>query len=401
MTDTTAQTLKDRARTRIEADSKSLLAVSHEIFEEPELAFEEVKSAARLADLLEDGGMKVERAIHGLETAFRGTAGELGPHVVICAEYDALPEIGHACGHNIIGTSSVGAGLALSELADDLGIRVTVLGTPAEEGGGGKVELMNAGAFDDATVSMMVHPAPLEVVDMPCLAIARAEVTYHGMEAHASAFPERGLNALDAVNLSYSAIAALRQHISRSERIHGIITHGGDAPNVVPKMASATYYIRARNLEDLKALKARVIRCFEAGALATGCELELVWAGHDYSDLFTNPTIAEFYDSNLQNLGRSALPRQVMEAYAGSTDMGNVSFAVPSIHPMMGINSLPAVNHQADFARHTISADGDKAVVDAALAMAWTTIDLATTPGAFDKVRAEFEAGPPTETRFS
>ncbi|MEA2593358.1 MAG: hypothetical protein QOD62_3189, partial [Actinomycetota bacterium] len=210
---------KERVRRRIDTEASSLIRLSHTIHGHPELAYEEVRSSALLAAALEEAGLNVERGAYGLETAFRATAGagQKGLHIVICAEYDALPGIGHACGHNIIGASSVGAGLALSEVAEDLGIRVTVLGTPAEERGGGKIDLINAGAFDDADLAMMVHPGPMEVVDLPTLAWASLELTYHGKESHASMAPHRGLNALDALNISYVAIAALRQHIRQTE----------------------------------------------------------------------------------------------------------------------------------------------------------------------------------------
>ncbi|MDQ4058917.1 MAG: M20 family metallopeptidase [Actinomycetota bacterium] len=383
--------LKQRVKTRIQADSSSLIELSHTVHATPELAYEEYQSSSALADALEAGGMKVERRAHGLDTAFRATAGKGGRHVCICAEFDALPNIGHACGHNIIGSSSVGAGLALEDLADDLDLKVTVLGTPAEEGGGGKVDLLNAGAFDDVDVAMMVHPSPHEVVDIPSLAISHLKIAFHGKESHASAYPELGRNALDAAMIAHGAIAALRQHIQSHERIHGIVTNGGDAPNVVPKLATMAYYVRAANLEDLEKLQSRVERCFQAGALATGCEVEIGLTGHPYDRVTTNPTLGEIYDRNLKAVGRSAFPD--VKRSAGSTDMGNVSSRVPSIHPLMSIDSLPAVNHQAEFAAHCISPAGDRAVVDAAAAMAYTVVDLATTQGAFETVRAEFEAG--------
>lgn len=385
--------LKTRAKKRIDADTQDLVALSHRVHATPELAYEEHESSSALADALEAGGMKVERRAHGLETAFRATAGTEGRHVVICAEFDALPDIGHACGHNIIGSSSVGAGLALSDLAQDLGIKVTVLGTPAEEGGGGKVDLLEAGAFDDADVAMMVHPGPMEVVDLPTLAISHLEITFHGKESHASAYPELGRNALDAAHISYAAIAALRQHISSTERIHGIITHGGDAPNVVPKLSKVRYYVRSKDLDSLALLRQRVVRCFEAGAHATGCEVEIADCGHPYDRVAMNPTLGEIYGRNLEVIGRSALPTGAVERSAGSTDMGNVSAAVASIHPLMSIDSLPAVNHQAEFAAHCISPAGDRAVTDAATVLAYTVIDLATTKGAFEQVQAEFESG--------
>ena len=386
------EALKERARKRVEADAPSLLELSHRIHGNPELAYEEERAAGWLADALEAGGMTVERRAHGLETAFRATAGTTGPNVVVCAEYDALPEIGHACGHNVIAASSVGAGLALAELADELGIRVTVLGTPAEESGGGTVDLLAAGAFDDAAVAMMVHPGPYELVEWPTLAWARVETTYHGKEAHAGLTPHRGLNALDAVNLSYMAVAALRQHLRHTERVHGIITHGGDAPNIVPKLTRATYFVRAESFDALEGLKQRVLRCFQAGALASGCELELRWLGNDYDAMAANPTMGTLYEANLHALGRDALPGTLPEMQGASTDMGNVSRVVPSIHPLMSLDSLPAVNHQAEFAAHAASPAADRAVVDAALAMAWTTVDLATTPGAMEQVRQEFDS---------
>lgn len=383
--------LKDRVRRQVEADAQSLLALSHRIHTHPELAYEEARAAEWVASALEDGGMKVERKAHGLATAVRATAGSAGPNVVLCAEYDALPEIGHACGHNVIAASSVGAGLALAGLAEDLGIRVTVLGTPAEESGGGKIDLLEAGAFDDAAVAMMVHPWTSENVEFPTLAWARVEVRYHGKEAHASVSPQRGLNALDAANLSYMAVAALRQHIHHTDRIHGIINHGGDAPNIVPKLTRATYFIRAATSEALEPLKERVLRCFEAGAVATGCDLEIRLLGNDYSAIAANRALGAVYEANLRSLGRSAVPSGILDSGGGSTDMGNVSQAVPAIHPMMSLDCLPAVNHQAEFAAHAVSPAADRAVVDAALALAWTAVDVATVPGTLERVREEFE----------
>ena len=383
--------LKERVRRRVEADAASLLELSHRIHAHPELAYEEVRAADWVAATLEDGGMKVERRAHGLPTALRAHAGSKGPNVVLCAEYDALPGIGHACGHNVIAASAVGAGLALAGLAEDLGMRVTVLGTPAEESGGGKIDLLRAGAFDDAAVAMMVHPWTSETVDFPTLAWARVEVTYHGKEAHASVTPERGLNALDAVNLSYMARAALRQHIHHTDRVHGIINHGGDAPNIVPKLTRATYFVRAATGEALEVLKDRVLCCFEAGAVATGCELEVRWLGNDYHAIAANRTMGGLYEANLRSLGRSAVPSGLLETGGGSTDMGNVSRVVPSIHPMMSLDSLPAVNHQVEFAAHAVSAAADRAILDAALAMAWTVVDLVTTPEALERVREEFD----------
>lgn len=382
--------IKERVTQRITADTHRLIEISHDLYAKPELAYEEFHAADVLTKAIEDAGMKVERKAHGLETAFRATAGKQGPHFVICAEYDALPEIGHACGHNIIAASSLGAAFALSELAEDVGFTVTLLGTPAEESGGGKIDLINAGAFEGVDAAMMVHPGPVEITDLPTLAWSHVQVTFHGKESHASAAPHRGLNALDAMNISYTAIGALRQHITSTERIHGIITHGGDAPNIVPKMTKARYYIRGRNTDDLEALQQRVFRCFEAGALATGCEVEIAPMGHPYDRVVTNPTMGELYERNINTLGRYSIPRSLVEATAGSTDMGSVSKIVPSIHPLMAIDSLPAVNHQAEFADATVTPSGDKAIVDAAIAMAHTVLDLVTTDGAMSKTKDDF-----------
>lgn len=383
-------TLKKAAADRIAGERANLIRISHELHARPELAYDEFFASDLLASALEGADLKVERSAHGLETAFRAEAGTTGPHFVICAEYDALPEIGHACGHNIIAASALGTGFALSALADDLGIRVTILGTPAEESGGGKVDLIEAGAFEGVDAALMVHPGPVEVVDIPTLAWAHVQVTFHGKESHASASPQDGRNALDAMTLSYTAVGMLRQHIAQSERIHGIVTHGGDAPNIVPKLTRARYFIRAGSMEELQPLKARVVKCFEAGALATGCELELSWFGNDYDTVTMNPTMGRIYEENLNTLGRTALPRAMVESRAASTDMGNVSKVVPSIHPLMSIDSLPAMNHQAEFTACTVKPAGDQAIVDAATAMAWTVIDLATADGAMSKVREEF-----------
>jgi amidohydrolase len=220
---------------------EGLVDLSHRIHANPELSFEEERSAAWCADMLAEGGLSVDAGVCDLPTAFVATAGS-GPLVIgICAEYDALPGVGHACGHNVIAAAAVGAGLALAPLADDLGITVKVFGTPAEEGGGGKILMLERGAFEGVHAAMMVHPAPNELDHMPCLAVSHVDVRFTGKEAHASAFPELGRNAADALTIAQTAIGLLRQHISSDARIHGIVTHGGDAPNIVPAHTSGTW----------------------------------------------------------------------------------------------------------------------------------------------------------------
>jgi amidohydrolase len=275
---------------------------------------------------------------------------------------------------------SVGAGVAAAKIADDVGLTITVIGTPAEEVGNasGKILLLERGAFRGVHAAMMVHPAPFDIMSMKMIAASVFDVRYTGKESHASAFPELGVNAADALTVAQTAIGLLRQHIRPMDRIHGIITKGGDAPNVIPAHTSAKYMIRAETLSALNELSPKVLRCFEAGALATGSKLEIVGGDKPYAEMRQDSEIAAYYQRNAESLGRKFLPLgPEVDRLAASTDMGNVSHAVPSIHPAIGINSLPAVNHQPEFTAHCITESADKAVVDGALAMAWTAIDLA------------------------
>ncbi len=326
-------------------------------------------------------GFAVETGVADLPTAFVATAGT-GPFTVgICAEYDALPGVGHACGHNVIAAAAVGAGLALAPLADDLGVTIKVFGTPAEEGGGGKIIMLNAGVFEGVHAAMMVHPAPTELDRFPCLAVSHVDVHYHGKSAHASAFPELGINAADALTVAQTSIGLLRQHIRQSDRIHGIVTHGGDAPNVVPEAASGKWYIRSRTLAELAELEPKVHRCFEAGALATGCTVDIVDASPKYSEMEDNDPLRALYRANAEALGR-VFPDlgELGEKIVGSTDMANVSLAIPTIHPMLGLDCYPISNHQPEFAAFCATPTADKALLDGAAAMAHTVIDAATIP---------------------
>jgi amidohydrolase len=266
------ESLKKDVVSAVDAMAAELLALSHAIHDEPELALEEVKAAARLSGAIEAHDLPVQREAFGLKTAYVSEFGNgKGPTVAVLSEYDALPGIGHACGHNIIATSGLGAALALAKLGAKLPGRVRYLGTPAEERFGGKELMAQAGAFDKLDAAMMMHPSNLDLVTMPCIAISEVEVTYHGRAAHAAAMPYRGLNALDAVVTAYQSIAQLRQHIRQTERIHGIITDGGLAANIVPEKAGCRFYVRAADIHELAKLKARVQACFEAGAIASGC----------------------------------------------------------------------------------------------------------------------------------
>lgn len=374
---------KAAARKRLSGWADELATISREIHDHPELAYREERASGLLCGVLERAGLEVERGIAGIPTAFEARVGSGRMQIAICAEYDALPGIGHACGHNIIGTSSVGAGIALAEIADDLDLTVRVLGTPAEElgDGGGKVLMLERGVFDGARVAMMAHPGPIDVAMPPMLACATFDVHYHGVEAHASAFPERGVNAGDALTVAQTAIGLMRQQMRANDRVHGIVTKGGEAPNVIPGHTSARYIVRSSKLANLETLKQRVQRCFEAGALASGAELRIEGGDKPYAHMQHEADLARLYQSNAESLGR-VFPNlgRALERSAASTDMGNVSLQVPSIHPIIGVESAGSVPHQPEFARHCVGGSAERAMADAALALAWTAVDVASTP---------------------
>ncbi len=377
---------------RIDDLSETLIAVSRQIHANPELAFEEYKAAALLCDTLDAQDLPAERGVFTLETAFEArlpTKGD-GPTVAILAEYDALPGIGHACGHNLIATAALGATLGLQAVAPELPGQVRLIGTPAEEKGGGKELMARAGAFDGVDAAMMIHPAGVNLTTMPCICVAEVEVIYHGRSAHASAMPHKGINALDGLLLAYQAISNLRQHIRDEERIHGIITEGGQAPNIVPDRATGNFYVRASTESRLAALKPRVQACFEAGAKGSGAELEVRWAGVDYLDLNTNWPLADVFQRHGETLGRDFLSPNALGG-AGSTDMGNVSYRVPSIHPMLACSPPNVVIHHPDFARYAGSESGDAAALDGAKTMALTTAEYLLDPALQGEVKQAFD----------
>lgn len=367
---------KAGARERLNTAQQTLIDLSHRIHANPELGYEEEKASRWLAEELDGAGFAVEMGICDLPTAFIARAGSGPLHIAICAEYDCLPGIGHACGHNLIAAMGVGAGLAAARVADEVGLTVTVIGTPAEEVGdaGGKILLLERGAFEGQHAAMMVHPAPLDIALPRMTAAALFEARYTGKEAHAAAYPEQGINAADALTVAQVAIGLLRQHIRTTDRVHGITTKGGDAFNIVPAHTAARYMIRSQTLDELTELTPRVLRCFEAGAMATGSQLEITGGDRPYAHVVHHTALAMLYQRNAETLGRQFIDAPM----AGSTDMGNVSLAMPAIHPMIGINSLPAANHQPEFAAHCATPDADRALLDGALAMAWTAIDAAT-----------------------
>ncbi len=388
------ESLKKDVASAVDSISAELLSLSHAIHDEPELALQEFKSAELLSRAVETHDLAIQREAFGLKTAYVSEFGRSDrPSIAILSEYDALPGIGHACGHNIIATSGLGAALALSKLGERLPGRVRYLGTPAEERFGGKEIIALAGGFDRLDAAMMMHPSNLDLVTMPCIAVSEAEVTYFGRAAHAAAMPYRGLNALDAVVTAYQSIAQLRQHIKQSERIHGIITEGGLAANIVPERAACRFYVRAADIHQLAELKTRVQACFEAGALATGCRLDLRWGNTDYLDLKTNWPMAGAFQRNAAAMGREFFPiKEIPPGFAGSTDMGNVSHRVPSIHPMFAVAPAGVIIHNAEFARWAASDKGDRAVIDGAKALAQTALDLMCDGSLMQTVKADFQA---------
>ncbi|HEY1738648.1 MAG TPA: amidohydrolase [Acidimicrobiia bacterium] len=375
---------RDTATAIVDTHHDALVDLSHRIHAHPELKFEEERSSAWTAELLADGGLAVEHGVCDLPTAFIARAGSGPLHIALCAEYDALPGIGHACGHNIIAAGAVGAALALAPIADDLGITVSVIGTPAEEGGGGKIFLLERGAFDGVHASLMVHPAPIDGLRPRVSAVAHFEVRATGRASHAAAAPQLGINAADALTVAQVAIGLLRQHIRTTDQVHGIVLDGGDAANIVPAHASADFMVRATTVEELGELRPRVERCFEAGALATGAHIEIHDECPTYTHMEHDDELVALYREGSESLGREYSDFEM----TFSTDMGNVSLAMPSIHPCIGIDTAGAVNHQPEFAAACVNASADRAVRDSALGMALTVIAAASSGEARDRLLA-------------
>jgi amidohydrolase len=374
-----------------------LVALSHDLHANPELGYEEHESVRRVARVLADHGQDAEIGAFGLETALRAEAGSgSGPRVAVLAEYDALPGIGHACGHNVIAATATGAFLGLAALADDLGGTVRLYGCPAEEGGGGKELMARQGAFDDLDAVLMLHPAGFEVAEHPWLGVRTVDVTYHGLAAHASAFPFLGRNALDAVVQAYSGLALLRQHMLPTDRVHGIITDGGQKPNIVPERAAALFYLRSMEPATLRELSDRALQVFEGAALATATELEVGWDPTPvYLPVRNNSPLSARYAHHMTARGRTVLPGGVVPgSFTGSTDLGNVSVRVPAIHPTMSIAPLGVSIHNPEFARYAAGPDADRGCVDGALGLALTAADLLADQELRGAARAAFdEAG--------
>ena len=387
-----ASEAKAIVKAEIERLTPDLLQVSRSIHENPETNFEEHHAHEVLTGVLEDEGLDVARGAYDMPTAFEARVGDGdGPTVAVLCEYDALPGIGHACGHNVIGAAGLGAGLAMAKVAGALGGRVAILGTPAEEGGGGKEFMLRRGAFDEIDLAMMVHPADRDLQTMHTIAIQQLRATYTGEAAHAAAAPEKGRNALDAAVLGYNAVAALRQHIAPDERIHGVFTDGGDKPNIVPAHAATEWYVRSRNMDSLDLLKDRVLLCLRGGADAAGCDCHAEWVDPPFYDMLDNHPLLELYVENAMAVGRHPLPEEEGGMVVGSTDMGNISHAIPSIHPMIKVAPEGVPIHTPEFEVYAGGEEGDRAVIDGALTMAYTMVDALASKYHRAAIRGAFE----------
>lgn len=387
LADPTTETLldladaKQRSADAVRTWEQRLVEISHEIHADPEIAFEEVRAANLVAAALRDAGFTATVGAFGVDTAIDASFGDGEFVVAICAEYDALPGIGHACGHNVIAAAGLGAAIALAAIADDAGLTVKLLGTPAEEHGGGKVLMLEGGAWEDATVSLMVHGAP--GIDVRCesfatQAVDRFQVTYTGRPAHAAAAPEKGVNALDAATIALTSIGLLRQQLPGTVRTAAVITQGGEVTNIIPARTVLQAEVRSFDLDELRDAKRRVMACFEAGALASGCSWEQVRTEPRYDPLVQEPLLADAWNDALTELGREPIAFSGMAG--GSTDMGNVSQVVPSIHPGIAILGSTSAPHTEGFAQDAATPEADRAVVDAAIGLAWAAVTAALTP---------------------
>ncbi|MDC1070950.1 M20 family metallopeptidase [Acidimicrobiia bacterium] len=371
-------TLKNTFKKNLDSIHKQLTEVSDWMYENPELGFNEFKTSEYLVKFIESFDGKVAYPTGGLDTAFEVTYGNEGPLIVLCVEYDALPEIGHACGHNVIATASIGAGLAIKDLVDELGIRVKLLGTPAEEGGGGKIILLENGNFEDAACSMMIHPGVEDVVNPTFTTIQQYKVEFFGKDAHAAGAPEQGINALDAQIQLFVNASTYRQQMVSTNRMHGVITNGGFKPNIIPSYTSSEWYLRALNESDLLKIESDFKNFVNAAAMSTKCQVKIESPDYRYTEIDNNKTMYELYKENSLSVDRKMiLQSEAARPGLGSTDMGNISLAMPSIHPMLSIDSGDAVNHQPEYAAATLTLGGHRAIYDGAYAMGATIIDLA------------------------
>ncbi len=381
--------LASRAALAIEEALPGLIELSEQLHDDPELGFEEFRAAERVATYLEAAGFEVERSACDLPTAVIGTYGHGDLTIAVIAEYDALPGVGHACGHNLIATIALGAAVGLAAICDEANLTVKVLGTPAEEGGGGKVVMLERGGFDGVHVALMAHPWSFDRLESACLAVDHFDVAFEGRTAHASAAPSEGINAGDAMVISQVALGLLRQQLPEGDQLHGIVTEGGEAANIIPGHVTGRFMCRSRTIEGLGALVPRVRACFEAGALASGTTVAIESLAPNYSHLEQDPDLLAAYRRHAEARGRRfELDDEGAPLPTYSTDMANISLAIPSIHPLIGLETNGAVNHQPEFAAACVGPSANQALFDGAVALSLTGLDAATTPSLRQRLQA-------------
>jgi amidohydrolase len=382
--------LKDAISKDIDSRAAPLGALSQKLHDNPETAMKEVKAVGWLTQYLKDNGFKVETGICGMPTAFKAVYGKGKPAIGFLAEFDALPKIGHACGHNLIAVTSLAAGIASKLAADEYNATIVVYGTPGEEGDAGKAQMEQKGAFRDIDVAMITHPGGGNQVVEGALACQTINVEFFGKAAHAAANPDQGISALEAMILSFNAIDALRQHIKPTARVHGIITDGGEAANIVPAHTAGSFIVRAVDDDYLDVIKEKVLNCFKGAAMATGATLKYEWAGVRYSAMRNNMIMAKMFRKNFQGLGHK-IPLGDISGSKGSSDVGNVSALAPAIQPYVGIAAEKILIHSTEFEKVTGTGEALKVMLDAGKAMAMTAADLLAEPDTLRSVREEFE----------
>ena len=381
--------LASRAALAVEEALPGLIELSEQLHDDPELGFEEFRAAERVATYLEAAGFDVERSACDLPTAVIGTYGHGDLTIAVIAEYDALPGVGHACGHNLIATIALGAAVGLAAICDEANLTVKVLGTPAEEGGGGKVVMLERGGFDGVHAALMAHPWSFDRLESACLAVDHFDVAFEGRTAHASAAPSEGINAGDAMVISQVALGLLRQQLPEGDQLHGIVTEGGEAANIIPGHVTGRFMCRSRTIEGLGALVPRVRACFEAGALASGTTVAIESLAPNYSHLEQDPDLLAAYRRHAEARGRRfELDDEGAPLPTYSTDMANISLAIPSIHPLIGLETNGAVNHQPEFAAACVGPSANQALFDGAVALSLTGLDAATTPSLRQRLQA-------------
>ncbi len=382
----------DRLGEAVERVLPDALELSHRVHATPEIAYQERKAAAWTSELMAGHGFEVSGPVAGLETAFvaRRPGSRPGPVIALLGEYDALPEVGHGCGHNLMCSSSAGAAIAaVGALGDDFAGEIRFVGTPAEEAGSGKVTMIEQGVFDDVDVALQIHPSDRTNAEIACLAIADLDVTFHGKLAHASADPWLGRNALDALVLLYTMVAQWRQHLKPRERVHGIITHGGAAPNIVPDLTTGRWYLRTPIDDDLQPMIDRFGEMAAAAAAATGTTVEVTEAPNRMRTMLNNATLLATWRRELEAAGWQDGP---VDMNAGSTDMANVSHEIPTIHPMMAIAPEGTPGHSREFAEHAGGADGDAMLPIAIRVLAATAVEMVERPELVERAWAELTA---------